>query len=101
MHASDIAWEEEKRCKSAFFGPDSLFHVTDWLPTLYHAAGGGALSAQTDGIDQWWSLSMNEPAARTEMLYNLNPVFVFQRPVNGAIRLVSLFFVGGGGEGGR
>lgn len=31
-----------------------LFHITDWLPTLYSAAGGNPSDLkQLDGIDQW------------------------------------------------
>ena len=45
-----------------------LLHVTDWLPTLYSAAGGDAaadLPADTDGIDQWANLvEAREPSAR-------------------------------------
>lgn len=35
-----------------------LIHVTDWLPTLFSAAGGdiGILDPDLDGIDQWSSL---------------------------------------------
>lgn len=35
-----------------------LMHITDWLPTLYSAAGGdiGLLDPDLDGIDQWSSL---------------------------------------------
>ena len=42
--------------------------MTDWLPTLYSAAGGDAaadLPADTDGVDQWASLvEAREPSAR-------------------------------------
>ena len=45
-----------------------LLHVTDWLPTLYSAAGGDAaadLPADLDGVDQWASLvEAREPSAR-------------------------------------
>jgi len=34
-----------------------LFHITDWLPTLYSAAGGNTSDLkQLDGTDQWPAL---------------------------------------------
>ena len=41
---------------SVFF---SLIHVTDWLPTLYAAAGGDLadLPDSIDGVNQWPSLA--------------------------------------------
>lgn len=53
----------------------SLLHVTDWLPTLYSAAGGRDLSrlGPIDGLDQWGSLANQRPSAREEMLYNIFP----------------------------
>ena len=52
-----------------------LIHVTDWLPTLYSAAGGPAsdLGSTLDGVDQWESLSTGKPSPRSEMLYNIRP----------------------------
>ena len=54
----------------------SLF-ITDWLPTLLHAAGydTSLLSdKQLDGIDLWDSLSMRtHTSPRTEFVYNINP----------------------------
>ena len=50
--------------------------MTDWLPTLVHAAGGDAdllMKSGIDGIDQWESLLQGTPSKRTEMLYNINP----------------------------
>jgi arylsulfatase A-like enzyme len=53
-----------------------LIHATDWLPTLFRAAGGnvGELGS-IDGIDQWENL-VDEviPSKRTEMLYNILPI---------------------------
>ncbi len=52
-----------------------LIHVTDWLPTLYSAAGGDAadLGPDLDGLDQWQSLSAGLPSPREELLYNIRP----------------------------
>ncbi|XP_014277618.1 arylsulfatase B isoform X2 [Halyomorpha halys] len=53
-----------------------LFHVTDWLPTLFTAAGGklSEISGSTaiDGIDQWDSLISSAPPPRTELLLDIN-----------------------------
>ncbi|CAG0897709.1 unnamed protein product, partial [Cyprideis torosa] len=58
-----------------------LMHITDWLPTLYRAAGGDPedISADVvlDGVDQWDSLSQslglaNDYSRREVLLYNLD-----------------------------
>ena len=53
-----------------------LLHATDWLPTLYRAAGGDPEDlGPIDGIDQWLSLGKEEmPSKRSEMLYNIDPI---------------------------
>lgn len=50
-----------------------LFHVTDWLPTLYEAAGGDVSNlVDIDGVSQWESLvSGNSTGPRTEALINI------------------------------
>ena len=53
----------------------SLFHVTDWLPTLYTAAGGNAKDlGPIDGLDQWASLAHGMTSPRLEMLYGIRPI---------------------------
>lgn len=50
-------------------------HVTDWLPTLYTAAGGNLddlQSAQLDGVDQWSALVDDTPSRREEVLLVLD-----------------------------
>ncbi|XP_077553018.1 arylsulfatase B-like [Haemaphysalis longicornis] len=51
-----------------------MMHVTDWLPTLYSAAGGkpGRLR-QLDGQDMWRQLLLDNTSPRTELLYNIDP----------------------------
>ncbi|XP_014255519.1 arylsulfatase B-like [Cimex lectularius] len=53
---------------------NQLIHVTDWVPTLYTAAGGDKLHlpSNLDGIDQWYSLVWNLPSRRTQALLNIN-----------------------------
>uniref|UniRef100_A0A0B7ANH2 Sulfatase N-terminal domain-containing protein n=1 Tax=Arion vulgaris TaxID=1028688 RepID=A0A0B7ANH2_9EUPU len=53
---------------------EQLFHVCDWLPTLYNAAGGNSSTLQNlDGFDSWKMLSLNGSAVRNEMLHNIDP----------------------------
>jgi arylsulfatase A-like enzyme len=52
-----------------------LMHVTDWLPTLYSAAGGSPedlSSANLDGVDQWTALVQDEPSRRHQVLLQLD-----------------------------
>jgi arylsulfatase A-like enzyme len=55
----------------------SLFHVSDWLPTLIGGALGRSdlLPADLDGIDQWeWMAQTGTvtSAPRTKMIYNID-----------------------------
>ncbi|XP_055334651.1 arylsulfatase B-like [Paramacrobiotus metropolitanus] len=55
---------------------NQLVHITDWLPTLYEAAGGnlGDLNSM-DGVSQWQTLLRGlEDGPRTEVLLNINPM---------------------------
>ncbi|XP_040077595.1 arylsulfatase B-like [Ixodes scapularis] len=50
-----------------------LIHVTDWLPTLYSAAGGDITDlGSIDGKDLWTVLVDDRPSPRTELLYNID-----------------------------
>ncbi|CAN7995793.1 unnamed protein product, partial [Ixodes hexagonus] len=50
-----------------------LIHVTDWLPTLYSAAGGDITDlGAIDGKDLWTVLVDDRPSPRTELLYNID-----------------------------
>ena len=53
-------------------------HVTDWIPSLLSAGGGGTSGAlrqriKMDGIDIWNSFATSQPSPRKEMLYNIDP----------------------------
>lgn len=64
-----------------------LIHVTDWLPTLYRAAGGDPRKLKgLDGIDQWDTLTKGKASARVEMLYNIDPLPDMSNGPGGAIR---------------
>lgn len=60
-----------------------LLHVTDWLPTLLHAAGFNTsqLPKDLDGRNQWTAISRNVDSDRTEILLNID-----QREESYAIR---------------
>ncbi|XP_039279274.1 arylsulfatase B [Nilaparvata lugens] len=52
----------------------NLMHITDWLPTLYAAAGGDkfAMPPDIDGVDHWYSLQWKLPSPRKQALLNIN-----------------------------
>ncbi|XP_077994398.1 arylsulfatase B-like [Glandiceps talaboti] len=54
-----------------------LMHLTDWVPTLYHAAGGDMtdLPDNLDGFDLWDTIANGVPSPRTEILHNIDPIF--------------------------
>ncbi|CAG0883947.1 unnamed protein product [Cyprideis torosa] len=59
------------RLKSSGVSRD-LLHITDWLPTLYAAAGGDPSTLQdVDGKNQWPTLALGKPSARKEVLLNI------------------------------
>ncbi|XP_067013842.2 arylsulfatase B [Anabrus simplex] len=51
-----------------------LMHITDWLPTLYRAAGGDPSAlGLLDGVDQWDQLTgKSTKSARQEVLLNID-----------------------------
>lgn len=52
-----------------------LMHITDWLPTLYYAAGGNVSNLnELDGINMWDTLSHGKTCPRTEVLLNIDPI---------------------------
>ena len=63
----------------------SLFHISDWYPTLITAAGGKhLLQKDLDGINQWQVINKGVKSNRSEMVYNLK-----MSPPSGAIRVGS------------
>lgn len=50
-----------------------MMHITDWLPTLYSAAGGDVSRLGViDGIDMWEALCEDLPSPRHEILLNID-----------------------------
>ncbi|XP_066901742.1 arylsulfatase B [Halyomorpha halys] len=52
---------------------DQYFHISDWLPTLYAAAGGNSDELESkDGINQWDSLRSSTQGARDTIIINID-----------------------------
>ncbi|XP_012055336.1 PREDICTED: arylsulfatase B-like [Atta cephalotes] len=52
-----------------------LFHITDWLPTLYSAAGGNSSDLyQLDGIDQWSTIKTQKASKRKSVVINIEDI---------------------------
>ncbi|XP_055938568.1 arylsulfatase B-like isoform X1 [Argiope bruennichi] len=52
-----------------------LMHITDWLPTLYSAAGGDVERlGNIDGQSLWNTLLNNTQSPRQEILHNIDPI---------------------------
>lgn len=64
-----------------------LVHVTDWLPTLVAAAGGGqefSFDKPLDGVNQLSTLTNAAPSARTDVLINIERTNGTSSPCVGA-----------------
>lgn len=68
---------------------NNLMHVTDWLPTLFSAAGGNVQElGDIDGIDHWQHLSNDEKAPRHKILLNIDEVSKTEAAINKRYKLV-------------
>uniref|UniRef100_V5ID93 Putative arylsulfatase j-like protein n=2 Tax=Ixodes ricinus TaxID=34613 RepID=V5ID93_IXORI len=74
-----------------------LMHVSDWLPTLYSAAGGSVSDlGDIDGVDMWDSLLKDSASPRLEVLHNIDPIWNVS-----ALRYGDFKYVQGSYEDGR
>uniref|UniRef100_A0A1B6E1L1 Sulfatase N-terminal domain-containing protein n=1 Tax=Clastoptera arizonana TaxID=38151 RepID=A0A1B6E1L1_9HEMI len=68
-----------------------LFHVTDWLPTLYEAAGGNTLDlGKIDGISQWETLrsGISVTPQRTTILLDIDEILKQEALIKGAWKII-------------
>lgn len=65
-----------------------MMHVSDWLPTLYRAAGGSPDITGIDGYNMWEALNTNGPSTRDEILHNIDPIQNFSSIRHGDYKLV-------------
>lgn len=76
IRAAGFIWSPLLKEKSRV--SNQLFHISDWLPTIYHAAGGNSSifkQKQFDGLDQFQALSENLQSPRVEVLHNIDNIW--------------------------
>ncbi|XP_047023632.1 arylsulfatase I-like [Helicoverpa zea] len=55
---------------------NQTFHLVDWLPTLYSAAGGNiSVFENIDGFNSWEALINDLPSQRTKIVHNIDDVY--------------------------
>ncbi|XP_014290774.1 arylsulfatase I [Halyomorpha halys] len=68
---------------------EELFHISDWLPTLYAAAGGSPEDLPLkDGINQWPSLSSGERGARHTLVVDIDDLNNSEAIIEGRWKLI-------------
>nr|CAD7453683.1 unnamed protein product [Timema tahoe] len=82
VRVKNTLWEGGVRGAALIWSPrlvksgrvaSQLFHMTDWLPTLYYAAGGDLSHlGDIDGLNAWEALSKDSPSNRTQVLHNID-----------------------------
>ncbi|KAG8326750.1 hypothetical protein J6590_034287 [Homalodisca vitripennis] len=80
----ETPWEGGVRAVAAIWSPliqhrhrvsSQLMYMTDWLPTLYSAAGQNVSNlGEIDGVDMWDALVTGGQSPRTQFVYNIDDV---------------------------
>ncbi|XP_015431901.1 PREDICTED: arylsulfatase B-like [Dufourea novaeangliae] len=91
-------YEGGVRGAAAFWSPriqkgarvsNQLVHITDWLPTLYSAAGGDLNDlGEIDGIDQWRVLSEGVGRGREKLLLNIDEMYKTEGAIYSRFKLL-------------
>lgn len=67
-----------------------LMHVSDWLPTLYRAAGGNVEDlGKIDGYDMWDVLMHNSNSPRREIMLQIDPFYGMSALIRGKYKLIN------------
>lgn len=68
---------------------NQLVHVTDWLPTLYVAAGGDIKDlGDVDGVNQLEVLNAGRGHARDKILLNIDEITRTKAAIHGRFKLL-------------
>ncbi|GFT42622.1 arylsulfatase B [Nephila pilipes] len=95
-----LVWEGGIRVPAFIWSPllklqqsrisQQLMHITDWLPTLYKAAGGDIKNlGDIDGQNIWDALVTNSPSPRVELLHNIDPINNISSFRSGDLKLIT------------
>lgn len=73
---------------------NDLFHITDWLPTLYSAAGGNVNELGViDGINQWSNIKKEKNGQRKSLLVNINPEENLESAIIGQYKILKGIYI--------
>ena len=87
MRGTAILWSP--RLQKMAVVSEQLIHITDWLPTLYSAAGGNLRDlGDIDGVDQWPVLSEGRGYARESIVLNIDEVTKTEGAIYNRYKLV-------------
>lgn len=95
----DTSYEGGVRGVACVFSPlinsrarvsEQMMHITDWLPTLWSAAGGNLTDLkEIDGLDQWPTiLDADVKSPREKTLIDLDDIRGFESAIIGRFKLV-------------
>ncbi|CAN7937132.1 unnamed protein product [Ixodes hexagonus] len=99
-------WEGGVRSPAVIWSPlfsgmqgydyNNIFHISDWLPTLYQLAGGDPSDlGDIDGVSQLKALRHRTEAPRKEVLVNIDPIDNISAIIEDHFKLVSGVVRGG------